>query len=153
MTTLFNWSSHGGQNEDRLLQRSQRRHNGDFRHISISTRQRSLQCGQNLRGPFLRATLAMRGFTACTKWWNLRSSMCSIWCPTRIGPWTATLSDICGWGYESPHFWRQSISSICRQYLTLSANFKSGRLCRAVRSGAAWAARAAPLFVENLSLI
>ena len=37
-------------------------------------------------------------------------------------------SDICGWGYESPHFWRQSISSICRRYLTLSANFKSGRL-------------------------
>ena len=51
-------SSHGGQNEDRtLLQRSQRCHNGEFRHVSISTRQRSLRCGQNLRGPFLRATL------------------------------------------------------------------------------------------------
>ena len=61
MTTLFNWSSHGGQNEDRtLLQRSQCCHNGDFRHISISTWRRSLQSGQNLRGPFLRATLLMR---------------------------------------------------------------------------------------------
>jgi len=50
--------------------------------------------------------------------------MCSIWCPTRVGPWTATLSDKCGWGYESPHFWRQSISSIYRRYLTLSANFQ-----------------------------
>ena len=60
MTKLFNWSSHGGQNEDRtLLQRSQRCHNGDFRHIIINTRQRSLRCGQNLRGPFLRATLPM----------------------------------------------------------------------------------------------
>jgi len=54
-------SSHGGQLEDRtLVQRSQRCHNGEFRHISISTRQRSLQCGQNLRGPFVRATLPMR---------------------------------------------------------------------------------------------
>ena len=47
-------------NEDRtLLQRSQRCHRGEFRHVSISTRQRSLQCGQNLPGPFLRATLPM----------------------------------------------------------------------------------------------
>ena len=45
---------------NRRLQRSQRCHNGEFRHISISTRQRSLQCKQNLRGPFLRATLPMR---------------------------------------------------------------------------------------------
>ena len=43
-----------------LLQRSQRCHNGEFRHVSISTRPRSLRCGQNLRGPFLRATLLMR---------------------------------------------------------------------------------------------
>jgi len=35
----------------------------------------------------------------------------------------------CGWGYESSHFWRQSISSICRRYLALLANFTSGRLC------------------------
>jgi len=32
---------------------------GEFRHISISTRQRWLWCGQNLRGAFLRATLPM----------------------------------------------------------------------------------------------
>ena len=61
MTTLFNWSSHGGQNEDRmLLQRSQRCHRDEFRHVSISTRQRSLRCWENLRGPFLRATRPMR---------------------------------------------------------------------------------------------
>ena len=37
MTTLFNWSSHGGQNEDKtLLQRSQPCHKGEFRHESIS---------------------------------------------------------------------------------------------------------------------
>ena len=32
---------------------------GEFRHVSISARQQSLQCGQNFRGPFLRATLPM----------------------------------------------------------------------------------------------
>jgi len=54
------WSTHGGQDEDKtLLQRSQRCHKGDFRHVSISAQQRSLQCGQNLHGPFLRATLPM----------------------------------------------------------------------------------------------
>jgi len=43
-----------------LLQRSQRCHKGEFRHVSISARQRSLRCGQNLSGPFLRATLPAR---------------------------------------------------------------------------------------------
>ena len=58
--TLFNWSSHGGQDEDKtLLQRSQRCHKGAFRHVTISARQRSLRCGQNFRRPFLRATLPM----------------------------------------------------------------------------------------------
>ena len=53
--------SHGGQNKDTtLLQRSQCCHNGEFQHVSISTRQWSLRCGQYLRGPFLRATLPMR---------------------------------------------------------------------------------------------
>jgi len=57
----FNWLRNGGQNEDRtLLQRSQHCHNSEFRHISISTRQQSLRCTQNLCGPFLRATLPMR---------------------------------------------------------------------------------------------
>jgi len=35
-------------------------HKGEFRHLSISTQQRSLRCGQNLHGPFLRATLPDR---------------------------------------------------------------------------------------------
>jgi len=53
-------ASCGGQNEDKtLLQRSQRRHKGEFRHGSISARQWSLRCELNLRGPFLRATLQM----------------------------------------------------------------------------------------------
>jgi len=59
--TLFNqinWSSHGSQNEDKtLLQHSQHCHKGEFRHVSISPWQWSLRCEQNLRGPFLRATL------------------------------------------------------------------------------------------------
>jgi len=56
----YNCSSHGGQNKDRtLLQCSQHCHKGEFGHISISARQQSLRCGQNLRGPFLRATLPM----------------------------------------------------------------------------------------------
>jgi len=54
-TTLFNWSSHGGQDDNKtLLQRSQRCHKGVFRHVSISARQQSLRCGQNFRGPFLK---------------------------------------------------------------------------------------------------
>ena len=48
------------QDEDKtLLQRSQRCHKGEFRQVSISARQRSLRCGQNLHGPVLRATLLM----------------------------------------------------------------------------------------------
>ena len=50
----------GSHSEDKtLLQCSQRYHKGEFRQVSISSRQRSLRCGQNLRGPFLRATLPM----------------------------------------------------------------------------------------------
>ena len=53
--------SRGSQNEDKtLLQHSQLCHKGEFRDVSISVRQRSLRCGQRLRGPFLRATLPMR---------------------------------------------------------------------------------------------
>jgi len=52
---------HSGQDEDKtLLQRSQCCHKGEFRHGSISARQQSLRCGQNLCGPFLRATLPDR---------------------------------------------------------------------------------------------
>ena len=56
----YNCSRYGGQNEDKaLLQRLQSCHKGEFRHVSISVRQLSLRCGQNLCGPFLRATLPM----------------------------------------------------------------------------------------------
>jgi len=51
-------ASHGGQNKDKtLLQYSQPCHKGQFPHVSISVRQRSLQCGH--RGSFLRATVPM----------------------------------------------------------------------------------------------
>jgi len=57
---LISWLSYGGQNEDKtLLQLSQSCHKCEFQHVSISGRQRSLRCGQNLRGPFPRATLPM----------------------------------------------------------------------------------------------
>jgi len=42
----FNWSSHGSQNEDKTLQRSQRCHKGEFLRVSISTQLRSLRCRQ-----------------------------------------------------------------------------------------------------------
>ena len=53
MTTLFKLQ------DKALLQCSQRCHEGEFWHVRISARQQSLRCGQNLRGPFLRATLPM----------------------------------------------------------------------------------------------
>ena len=54
------WASHGGQNECKtLLQQSQPCHKGNFQHVSISARQRSLRYGQHLRRPFLGATLPM----------------------------------------------------------------------------------------------
>ena len=43
----------------KLLQRSQVRQHGEFQHVSISERQRSHLCGQNLCGAFVRAVLAM----------------------------------------------------------------------------------------------
>ena len=51
-------ASNGDQKEDRtLLQRSQLSQHGEFRHVSVSERQRSQPCGQNLRVPFLRTVL------------------------------------------------------------------------------------------------
>ena len=41
----------------KLLQRSQLRQHGEFWHVSVSERQQSRPCGQNLRVPFLRAVL------------------------------------------------------------------------------------------------
>ena len=46
------------QGEDKkLLQRSQLRQHGEFWHVSVSERQQSQPCGQNLRVPFLRTVL------------------------------------------------------------------------------------------------
>ena len=45
-----------GENK-KLLQRSQLRQHGEFWHVSVSERQRSRPCGQNLRVPFLRTVL------------------------------------------------------------------------------------------------
>ena len=43
--------------DKKLLQRSQLRQHGEFWHVSVSERQRSRPCGQNLRVPFLRTVL------------------------------------------------------------------------------------------------
>ena len=43
--------------DKKLLQRSQFRQHGEFWHVSVSERQRSRPCGQNLRVPFLRTVL------------------------------------------------------------------------------------------------
>ena len=40
-----------------LLQHSQLSQHGEYRHVSVSERQRSRPCGQNLRVPFLRTVL------------------------------------------------------------------------------------------------
>ena len=54
-------ASNGGQREDKkLLQRSQLRQHGEFWHVSVSEREQSRPCGQNLCGPFVRAVLAMK---------------------------------------------------------------------------------------------
>ena len=46
------------QGEDKkLIQRSQLRQHGEFWHVSVSERQRSRPCSQNLRVPFLRTVL------------------------------------------------------------------------------------------------
>ena len=46
--------------ETNLLQHSQLRQHGKFRHVSVSERQRSHLYGQNLFGAFVRAVLAMK---------------------------------------------------------------------------------------------
>ena len=51
-------ASNGDHKEDKtLLQHSQVSQHGEFRHVSVSERQRSRPCGQNLRVPFLRTVL------------------------------------------------------------------------------------------------
>ena len=52
-------ASNGSQREDKkLLQPSQLRQHGEFRHVSVSERQRSWPCGQDFCGPFVRAMQA-----------------------------------------------------------------------------------------------
>ena len=56
--SLQSIASNGDQKEDKtLLQHSQLSQHGEFWHASVSERQRSRPCGQNLRVPFLRAVL------------------------------------------------------------------------------------------------
>ena len=43
--------------DKKLLQRSQLRQHGEFCHVSVSERERSRPCGQNLCVPFPRAVL------------------------------------------------------------------------------------------------
>ena len=51
-------TSNGDQKEDKTLsQHSQLSQHGEFWHASVSERQRSRPCGQNLRVPFLRTVL------------------------------------------------------------------------------------------------
>ena len=51
-------ASNGGQRDDtKLLQHLQLCQHGEFWHLSVSERQRSRPCGQNLRVPLLRTVL------------------------------------------------------------------------------------------------
>ena len=51
-------ASNDDRKEDKtLLQHSQLSQHSEFRHVSVSERQRSRPCGQNLRVPFPRAVL------------------------------------------------------------------------------------------------
>ena len=54
---------------NKLLQRSQLRQHGEFWHASVSERQRSQPCGQNLRVPFLRTVLPPE-VEECACWSN-----------------------------------------------------------------------------------
>ena len=60
-TNILGWllKCTGIKKEDKtLLQHSQLSQHGEFRHVSVSERQRSRPCGQNLRVPFLRMVLS-----------------------------------------------------------------------------------------------
>jgi len=111
MTTLSNWSSHGGQNEDRmLLQRSQRCHRGEFQHVSISTQQRSLRCGQNLCGPFLRATLPMTVGSCARAMVDNGKTKGLITPPPR---WvSAQLLYVCVTAWQRSRLWSQDLCSL-----------------------------------------
>ena len=62
-------ASNGDQKEDKtLLQHSQFSQHGEFRHVSVSERQRSQPCGQNLCVPFLRTVLPPEVNGALEQW-------------------------------------------------------------------------------------
>ena len=62
-------ASNGDQKEDKtLLQRSQFSQHGEFLHVSVSERQRSQPCGQNLCVPFLRTVLPPEVDGALEQW-------------------------------------------------------------------------------------
>ena len=62
-------ASDGDQKEDKtLLQHSQLSQHGEFRHVSVSERQRSQPCSQNVRVPFLRTVLPPEVDGALEQW-------------------------------------------------------------------------------------
>ena len=62
-------ASNGDQKEDKtLLQHSQLSQHGEFRHVSVSERQRSRPCGQNLRGAFVRLCWQPTSKRAIEQW-------------------------------------------------------------------------------------
>ena len=62
-------ASNGDQKEDKtLLQHLQLHQHGEFRHVSVSERQRLQPCGQNLRVPFLRTVLPPEVDGALEQW-------------------------------------------------------------------------------------
>ena len=68
-TRSVDCASNGDQKEDKtLLQHSQLSQHGEFRHVSVSERQRSWPCGQNLRVPFLRTVLPPEVDGALEQW-------------------------------------------------------------------------------------
>ena len=74
-------ASNGSQMEDKkLLQCSQLRQLGEFQHVSVSERQQSCLCGQNLCGPFVSCTVK----PALAATWIRRSAWESpeIWAPS-----------------------------------------------------------------------
>ena len=63
-------ASNGDKKEDKtLLQHPQLRQHGEFRHVSVSERQRLWPCGQNLHVPFLRTVLPPEVDGALEQWW------------------------------------------------------------------------------------
>ena len=60
---------HGDQKEDKtLLQHSQLSQHGEFRHVSVSERQRSRPCGLNLCGAFVRLYWQQTSKGAIEQW-------------------------------------------------------------------------------------